>query len=111
MELSGAGLESFFVTVLPHLGERQRRVVVGAIAEALGRGGQVRVVEASGMSSNTVYKAVQEVRGGVEPSDRQRSAGGGDKPTSISSRVFWRRSTRWCGPRRVAIRCRRCGGR
>ena len=32
------------------------------------------------MSSNTVYKAVQEVRGGVEPSDRQRSPGGGDKP-------------------------------
>ncbi len=68
------------MTVLPHLGERQRRVLVGAMAEALGRGGQARVVDASGMSSNTVYKAVQEVRGGVEVSDRQRAPGGGDKP-------------------------------
>ena len=54
--------------------------MVGAMAEALGRGGQARVVEASGMSSNTVYKAVQEVRGGVEVSDRQRAPGGGDRP-------------------------------
>jgi len=68
------------VTVLPHLGERQRRVVVGAMAEAIGRGGQARVVEASGMSSNTVYKAVKQVREGVEPSDRQRAPGAGDKP-------------------------------
>jgi len=73
-------LVSLFETVLPHLGERQRRVMVGAMAEALGRGGQARVVEASGMSSNTVYKAVQEVRGGVEVSDRQRAPGGGDRP-------------------------------
>jgi len=70
---------SLFETVLPHLGERQRRVMVGAMAEALGRGGQARVVEASGMSSNTVYKAVQEVRRGVEVSDRQRAPGGGDR--------------------------------
>ena len=68
------------MTVLPHLGERQRRVVVGAMAEAIGRGGQARVVEASGMSSNTVYKAVKQVREGVEPSDRQRAPGAGDKP-------------------------------
>ncbi|MDH3680629.1 MAG: ISAzo13 family transposase [Acidimicrobiia bacterium] len=66
--------------MLPHLGERQRRVVVGAMAEAIGRGGQARVVEASGMSSNTVYKAVKQVREGVEPSDRQRAPGAGDKP-------------------------------
>ena len=31
------------------------------------------------MSSNTVYKAVQEVRRGVEVSDRQRAPGGGDR--------------------------------
>src|SRR5271167_1322773 len=58
----------------------QTRVVAGAMAEALGHGGQARVVEASGMSSSTVYKSVAEVRAGIEPSDRQRAAGGGDKP-------------------------------
>jgi transposase len=80
VELSEGGLESFFVTVMPHLGERQRRIVAGAMAEAIGRGGQARVVEASKMSSNTVYKAAKQVRAGVEPSDRQRAPGAGDKP-------------------------------
>jgi len=37
--VSETGLESFFGTVLPHLAERQRRIVVGAMAEAIaGRG-------------------------------------------------------------------------
>jgi transposase len=66
--------------ILPHLNERQRRLVVGAMAEALGRGGQARVVEASAMSSSTVAKAVAEVRSGTEPTDRQRAPGGGDRP-------------------------------
>jgi hypothetical protein len=80
VELSEQGLAGFFVTVLPHLDERQRRVVAGAMAEALGHGGQKMVVETSGMSSHTVWKAVGEVRAGVEVSDRVRSPGGGDKP-------------------------------
>src|SRR6266545_3222978 len=51
------------------------------MAEALGRGGQARVVEASAMSSSTVAKAAAEVRAGIEPSaERQRAHGGGDRP-------------------------------
>ncbi len=65
---------------LPHLNERQRRVVAGAAAELLGRGGKTAVAEASGMSRNTVIKAAAEVALGMEPSDRLRLAGGGDKP-------------------------------
>jgi len=80
VELSPEELAEFFDTVLPHLNELQTRVVAGAMAVALGRGGQARVVEASGMSSSTVYKSVSQVRAGIEPSDRQRAAGGGDKP-------------------------------
>jgi transposase len=80
VELSPEELAGFFDTVLPHLNELQSRVVTGAMAVALGRGGQARVVEASGMSSSTIYKSVAEVRTGIEPSDRQRVAGGGDKP-------------------------------
>lgn len=56
------------------------RVVTGAMAEALGHGGQKLVVEASGISTSTMSKAVHEVRAGVEPSDRQRAEGGGDRP-------------------------------
>ena len=38
------------------------------------------MVEASGMSSSTVYKSVAEMRAEVESSDRQRAVGGGEKP-------------------------------
>ena len=79
MELSPETLEVFFDTVQPHLDERQRRVVAGAMAEALGRGGQVRVATASKMSTNTLWRAVTEVREGIEVSDRVRRPGGGDK--------------------------------
>jgi transposase len=79
VELSPETLEVFFDTVQPHLDERQRRVVAGAMAEALGRGGQVRVATASKMSTNTLWRAVTEVREGIEVSDRVRRPGGGDK--------------------------------
>jgi transposase len=79
VELSPQGLRGFFETVLPHLNEKQRRVVAGAMVVALGRGGQARVVEASRLSSSTVNTATRQVRGGVEPSGRQRRPGGGDK--------------------------------
>ncbi|HVC14379.1 MAG TPA: ISAzo13 family transposase [Acidimicrobiales bacterium] len=78
--MSPEGLAKFFETALPHLDERQRRVVVGSMVLALGRGGQARVVEASHMSSSTVNTATRQVRAGIEPSDRVREAGAGDKP-------------------------------
>ena len=80
MEVTGEALARFFDVVLPHLNEVQRRVVAGAAAEMLGRGGKTAVAAASGMSRNTVIKAEAEVAAGIEPSDRLRAAGGGDKP-------------------------------
>ena len=80
MEASADELSEFFDTVLPHLGEVQRRVVAGAMARGLGRGGKSKVAAASGMSRNTVIKAEAEVRAGIAPSERQRPLGGGDKP-------------------------------
>jgi len=65
---------------MPHMNEMQRRVVAGAMAEMLGRGGKTVVAAASGMSRNTVIKAEAEVAAGIEPSVRLRAPGGGDKP-------------------------------
>ena len=62
------------------MNELQRRVVAGAAAEMLGRGGKTAVATASGMSRNTVIKAESEVTAGIEPSARLRAPGGGDKP-------------------------------
>jgi transposase len=78
VEAGRGELARFFEVVLPHLNELQRRVVAGAMAEALGRGGKSAVASASGMSRNTVIKAEREVAESVEPSDRQRALGGGD---------------------------------
>jgi transposase len=80
VEASREELKEFFSTVMPHLNERQRRVVAGSMARALGRGGKSAVAETSGLVRNTVIKAVAEVEAGIEPSERLRAEGGGDKP-------------------------------
>ncbi len=98
MELSSEGLRAFFETVLPHLDEKQRRIVTGAMVEALGRGGQARVVEASGQSSSTVLKAAKEVRAGVEVSQRQRGRAAVTGRRSTSSRGSSRRLMSWSNP-------------
>ena len=61
MELDEEGLESFFSFMAPLLNERQRRLMAGAMAQALGRGGQALVVRASKMSSRTVFDGTKEV--------------------------------------------------
>ncbi|GAC1353664.1 MAG: hypothetical protein NVSMB4_15310 [Acidimicrobiales bacterium] len=73
-------LATMSTRVMPHLNERQRRVVAGSVARALGRGGIAAVAEATGMSRSTVQGAVAEVDAGVEPSERVRFPGAGRKP-------------------------------
>jgi transposase len=80
VEVTQEALARFFDVVLPHMDEVQRRVVAGATAEMLGRGGKTVVATASGMSRNTVIKAEAEVASGIEPMARLRAPGGGDKP-------------------------------
>jgi transposase len=80
VEATAEELEWFFATVLPHMNERQRRVVAGATALMIGHGGKARVAEASGLSRNTVIRATGEISAGLEVTDRQRGPGGGDKP-------------------------------
>jgi hypothetical protein len=73
VEVNAEGLARFFDLVLPHLNERQRRVVAGAAAQLLGN--KAVVAEAAGMSRNTVIKAEGEVARGMEPQERQRPPG------------------------------------
>jgi hypothetical protein len=80
VEVTREGLARFFEVALPHLDERQRRVVAGAMSEMLGHGGKTAVATASGMSRNTVIKAQSEVEAGIEPSSRLREPGAGAKP-------------------------------
>ena len=59
------------------------------MARGLGRGGKTRVAVASGMSRNTVIKAQGEVEAGVEPSERLRAPGGGDRPAIVKQPGLW----------------------
>jgi hypothetical protein len=67
----------FFDWVLPLLDERQRRLVAGAMATSLGRGGPTRVTEASGLSRNTVISGIRQLEAGAGRSDRVRAPGAG----------------------------------
>ena len=79
MELTEEGLSGFFSVTLPLVNERQRRLLAAAVVEALGRGGQARMAEATGMSRNTLLAGARELAGGAGPSDRVRRPGAGRK--------------------------------
>jgi len=69
-----------FAALKPHLDERQWRLLLGAEAEAIGRGGVAVVARASGSSRTTVRVGVREVRDGVVPDGRVRAPGAGRPP-------------------------------
>jgi len=72
-------LAAKFQAVFPHLDERQRRLLAGAEARALGHGGIRVVAKAAGMREGTVSRGVMEVDSGQEPLGRTRRPGGGRK--------------------------------
>lgn len=75
-------LATKFAAVLPHLDERQRRLVLGAEARALGHGGIKTVAQAAGISAVTVSRGVDELEAGGKPLGRTRKPGGGRKPAA-----------------------------
>jgi hypothetical protein len=80
VEVTEEGLEEFFSVISPLLDERQRRVVAGATARLLGRGGTTAVARAAEMSRNTVTTGATEIEAGdAVPEDRVRRVGGGRK--------------------------------
>jgi transposase len=70
-----------FQAVLPHLNERQRRVLLAAEAELLGHGGVRAVAKAAGVSETTVRKGMSELGQDGDPllDGRVRRPGGGRK--------------------------------
>jgi hypothetical protein len=61
----------------PHLDERQRRLLAGAQARALGRGGIAMVTRASGLSRATVKAGTTEIDHRPERTGRIRRPGAG----------------------------------
>ena len=72
-------LAAKFEAIFPHLDERQRRLLMGAEARALGHGGIRLVARAAGVREATVALGVDELDSGAGPLGRARRPGGGRK--------------------------------
>lgn len=72
-------LAAKFGAILPHLDERQRRLVIGAEAQSLGHGGIRAVARAAGVREGTVSAGVRELGSREAPLGRIRRPGGGRK--------------------------------
>src|SRR5690625_422846 len=72
-------LADTFEAILPHLDERQRRLLMGAEARALGHGGIRAVARAAGVREATVSAGAGELRAGAQPLGRTRRPGAGRK--------------------------------
>src|SRR6201993_4786545 len=79
---SEEALAAKFAALLPHLGERKRRLLMGAEARALGHGGIRTVARAAGTSAVTVSRGGDELEAGGKPLGRTRKPGGGRKPVT-----------------------------
>jgi transposase len=64
--------------MMPLLNERQRRIAAALEAQQYGRGGIAAVARASGMSRQTIYRGIGDLRTDVQ-TERVRAAGGGRK--------------------------------
>ena len=62
-EAGGERVARLYGLLRPHLDERQRRLLLGAEALELGRGGITAVAEATGVHPDTVARGVREAAG------------------------------------------------
>jgi hypothetical protein len=68
--------------ILPHLDERQRRLLLAAEARSLGHGGIRAVARAADVREATVSAGIDELEAGAPPLGRVRRPGGGRKPAT-----------------------------
>ena len=79
IEVTQEMLAAKFEVIFPHLDERQRRLLMGAEAGALGHGGIRLVARAAGVREATVSLGAAELDSGAGPLGRARRPGGGRK--------------------------------
>ena len=84
--LLSQAIQAKFTTLAPLLDERARRLWAAVEARAIGRGGIIRVAEATGLSRGTIRAGLRELDNPAPPdeerssSGRLRRPGGGRKP-------------------------------
>jgi hypothetical protein len=77
-------VEAKYITLKPLLDERARRLWAAVEARSLGRGGIIRVAEATGLARATIREGLKELDlpGGPLSGGRLRPPGGGRKPVT-----------------------------
>ena len=81
-ESFAARLADVFDEVRAHLDERQRRLLLGAMAREAGYGGIAAVAAAAGVAQDTVSRGALELDAGIAPEARARRPGAGRKPVT-----------------------------
>jgi DDE family transposase len=75
--------------VAPVLDERARRLLLGAGARQLGRGGIKLIAVATGAAADTVGKGAAELEAGIVADGRVRAKGAGRKPVEYHDPELW----------------------
>lgn len=88
-EAFAAGLAAALVEVAPVLDERARRLLLGAGARRLGRGGIKLMAAATGAAKDTVSRGVAELEVGIVADGRVRARGAGRKPVEYHDPGLW----------------------
>jgi hypothetical protein len=78
-------ITAVYAEVKTVLDERQRRLLLGAVAQRLGRGGIKQVAAAVGVDRDTVSQGVKGLRAGPVADGRVRAAGAGRPPITRSA--------------------------
>lgn len=88
-ELFAQGFVDAVAEVAVVLDERARRLLLGAAARQIGRGGIALVSGVSGASPDTVSRGAAELEAGVVADGRVRVAGGGRRPVEQTDPGVW----------------------
>jgi hypothetical protein len=88
-EAFAAGLAAALAEVAPVLDERARRLLLGAAARQLGRGGIKVIAAATGAAADTVGRGAAELEAGIVADGRVRVKGAGRKPLEATDPQLW----------------------
>jgi len=84
-----AGLAGMLAEVAPVLDERARRLLLGAGARQLGRGGIKLIATATGAAADTIGRGAAELEAGIVIDGRVRAKGAGGKPVEQIAPGLW----------------------
>jgi hypothetical protein len=92
---SEKSLRNKFVSLLPYLNEKQKRIAAALEARSLGYGGISEVAAATGLSRTTIHRAMEEledpkIRSEMR-SERVRTWGGGRKKIAVENPILLKR--------------------